>query len=114
MNLQHLKATECPGCKAQLVSETLKFDAVTGGILRHVNGECWEEQRFSCGRTVHWVPNFSSEEVVVPCGRSPEMFKRFVARQALHSKIADLIEKDPADADYRDRLMRDLPKPGRW
>lgn len=68
----HLKTKKCPTCGASASSYHRPWV--------HSFGEYREELGFSCGCTVAWTPNFSREEIRVPCPDSPAARHKFVEK----------------------------------
>jgi len=100
MKLQHISEEKCPHCDARACLEQQ-----TG---QHVNGQWFETRAFACGMEIDHIPNFSRNEVRVPCPNSKDEFKKRCDRETAKRTLIDLVETLECDSNFRDRLREEL------
>lgn len=96
MNLKHLKYTSCPTCGARVISEHQTH--------QHCNGQWFEEQHFKCGFEVHYMPNFSREEIRICCPHTPSEIEKKDKRDKAKNKVEKYIGQLGVDYAFKSKL----------
>lgn len=63
---------------------------------------------FECGCKIHWSPNFNCEEVTTVCPRLPEAIEKKQKRVDAKEAICTYIESLDVDANFMQRLIREI------
>ncbi len=106
MELKYIKEKICSVCGAITESESKKH--------QHSNSRWNEERTFTCGRTIHYYPNFSEKDaasiaILSPCSNSKEIIERDRLRRKLVRTLKNIIDESEVDDDYKIKLYRIIP-----
>ncbi len=100
MDLKHIEDETCFVCGAQIESETRKH--------KHTNG-LWNEYReFTCGKVLHYVPNFKTVVIDKECPNTAGELKKRQRREKAKEKLLDYVEALKVDKGYKQEIYRSL------
>src|SRR5574343_346417 len=95
--LKKITQTECPHCGVtKIVSETR--------ARQHSNGYWNEYRTFSCGLTLHFIPNFMEVRETQECKWSDDYKNKIIKRQNMIDDLRDYIDTLDADDDFKSHI----------
>jgi len=99
MELKHIKEEKCSDCGAAIATEITN--------QKHTNGLWNEERHFTCGKRVHFIPNYGIDyepRIDRECPNSKRVKAIHSKRSKLNEQITELINNSKVDGDYKQRL----------
>lgn len=103
MELNHITEKKCNCCGATASLERRD--------RQHTNSLWNEVREFSCGKVVHFIPNYgedSEPRVEEECPNTSSMILKKTQRSKFYEQLLAFIEKSKVDDEYKQNLLMNI------